>query len=97
MRDVSGGASKRRGGSGASEKLTVHQQQEALARRTAGEALVDIARFLCGKSLALNSSHVSHNDNGQPQANLATSRASPHHIGKGDHIMAELRALSAGL
>jgi DNA invertase Pin-like site-specific DNA recombinase len=25
-------------------KLTVHQQQEALARRAAGEALVDIAR-----------------------------------------------------
>jgi DNA invertase Pin-like site-specific DNA recombinase len=38
---------------GRKRKLTVHQQQEALARRTAGEALVDIARFLC--SLALNS------------------------------------------
>jgi DNA-binding NarL/FixJ family response regulator len=25
-------------------KLTTHQQQEALARRAAGEALVDIAR-----------------------------------------------------
>jgi DNA invertase Pin-like site-specific DNA recombinase len=29
---------------GRKRKLTVHQQQEALARRTAGEALVDIAR-----------------------------------------------------
>jgi DNA invertase Pin-like site-specific DNA recombinase len=29
---------------GRRRKLTVHQQQEALARRTAGEALVDIAR-----------------------------------------------------
>jgi DNA invertase Pin-like site-specific DNA recombinase len=27
-------------------KLTLHQQQEALARRAAGEALVDIARKL---------------------------------------------------
>ena len=29
---------------GRKQKLTVHQQQEALARRAAGEALVDIAR-----------------------------------------------------
>jgi DNA invertase Pin-like site-specific DNA recombinase len=29
---------------GRKPKLTVHQQQEALARRAAGEALVDIAR-----------------------------------------------------
>jgi DNA invertase Pin-like site-specific DNA recombinase len=29
---------------GRKRKLTVHQQQEALARRAAGEALVDIAR-----------------------------------------------------
>jgi DNA invertase Pin-like site-specific DNA recombinase len=29
---------------GRKQKLTVHQRQEALARRTAGEALVDIAR-----------------------------------------------------
>jgi DNA invertase Pin-like site-specific DNA recombinase len=29
---------------GRKSKLTAHQQQEALARRAAGEALVDIAR-----------------------------------------------------
>ena len=29
---------------GRKPKLTVHQQQEALARKAAGEALVDIAR-----------------------------------------------------
>jgi DNA invertase Pin-like site-specific DNA recombinase len=55
---------------GRKRKLTVHQQQEALARRTAGEALVDIARFLC--SLALNYLTSRIMITGQPQANWKT-------------------------
>jgi DNA invertase Pin-like site-specific DNA recombinase len=39
---------------GRKPKLTLHQQQEALARRAAGEALVDIAR-----SYAVNHSTIS--------------------------------------
>ena len=42
---------------GRKQKLTVHQQQEALARRAAGEALVDIAR-----SYAVSHSTISRNE-----------------------------------
>ena len=57
-------------------KLTAHQRQEALARRVAGEALVDIARSYAVSHSTIFTSRVI--NAGQPQA-MRKLAASPNH------------------
>jgi len=58
-------------------KLTVHQQHEALARRAAGEALVDIARSYAVSHSTISRLHSRKNEVGQ--TGICALRAGPHH------------------